>query len=193
MKLREIFRRLTPVQKLLYTLWPVVLILLLTLNLVTLVGLGNYKMDAISHDVTQHMEIEFRDYLLPVETLLNGLVTNVEFMMDSGASTDEIEDYLVEQTELMTGDFAKDSTGLYGYVNGRYVDGAHWVPPEDYVPEQRDWYIETIDAGYRIAYVSPYIDMMTGDSSVTVSHLLKDGKSVIALDLNVDSLQSIIS
>ena len=165
---------------------------LLTHNFTTLVRLGIYRMDSITHDITQHMQIEFEEYLLPVETMINELATNVEQLMDEKATTSEIEDYIVRQTELMTGDFAKDSTGLYGYINGTYIDGAHWVPPEGYNPEERDWYKETLEAGRRIAYVSPYIDLMTGESSITVSKLLKDGKSVVALDLKVTSLQKIV-
>ena len=191
-KITQVFKRLKFRQKLLYLLWPLVLILLLTQNFFTLLDFGDYKMAAISHDLTMHMKIEFENYLIPVETLINGLVTNVEQMMDEGSSAKDIEDYLVRQTDLLTGEFAKDTTGLYGYINGTYVDGAHWVPPEDYDPEKRDWYLETVAAGGRIAYVAPYIDAQSGDSSVTVSRLLKDGKSVIALDLKVTSLQRIV-
>ncbi|MBO4414591.1 MAG: response regulator [Lachnospiraceae bacterium] len=192
MKVDEIFRRLSPTQKLLYTLWPIVLIVLLTFNLVTLISLGDYRMAQTSHDMTLHMQLEFRNYLMPVETLINGLATNLDQMIDDGADYEEFEDYLVTQTDLMTGEFAKDSTGLYGYINGRYVDGAHWIPPEDYVPEERDWYIETIAKGGRVAYVAPYIDAQSGDSSISVSRMLKDGKSVVALDLKVTSLQGIV-
>jgi signal transduction histidine kinase/CheY-like chemotaxis protein len=188
----QVFKRLKTGQKILYVLWPLVLIILLTQNFFASQKLGDYQIDSITHDITLHMQAEFEKYLLPVETLINGLATNVESRMDNGAGAAEIENYLVEQTELMTGEFSKDSTGLYGYINGTYIDGAHWVPPDDYDPEKRDWYIETLAAGKRVAYVSPYIDMMTGDSSVTVSKLLKDGKNVIALDLKVDSLQRIV-
>ncbi len=193
MKLREVYRRLKPASKIIYLLLPLILAVVLVLNFITLIRFGNRQMSSISHDITQHMKIEFEQYLIPVETLINGLVTNVEQMMDEGAGYKEFEDYLVRQTDLMTGDFAKDSSGLYAYINGQYIDGAHWVPPEDYVPEERDWYKDAVDAGYRISYVAPYIDMQTGDSSVTVAHLLKDGKSVIALDLKVTSLQAILN
>ena len=190
LKIREVFKRLKTSRKILYILCPIILIVLLTQNLITLVNLGNYQMDAITHDIIQHLQIEFKNYLIPVETLINGLGTNVEYMLDEGKSTEEIENYIVEQTELMTGEFAKDTTGLYGYVNGKYIDGAHWVPPEGYDPEKRGWYLDTVAAGGRIAYVAPYIDLMTGESSITVAKLLKDGKNVIALDLKLDSLQA---
>ncbi len=192
MKSGEVFVRLKTAQKLLYVLWPVILITLLAQNFTALLKLGNNKMDSISNEVTLNMEKNFRDYLLPVETLINGVTTNLNQMLDDGEGYDEFEDYLVSQTDMLTGDFAKDSTGLYGYINGRYIDGAMWVPPEDYVPQQRDWYIDTIAGGGRITYVAPYIDAQSGDSSVTVSRTLKDGKSVIALDLKTTSLQSII-
>ena len=192
MRLAEIFRRLNLWQKFLYTIWPIILIVLLLLNLVTLVNLGNYRIEQTSHDMTLHMQLEFRNYLTPVETLVNGLATNLEQMLDDGAEYEDFEEYLVTQTELMTGEFAKDSTGLYGYINGRYIDGAHWIPPEDYVPEERDWYIDTVTKGGGVSYVAPYIDAQSGDSSITISRLLKDGKSVVALDLKVTSLQDIV-
>ena len=192
MKFREVFRRLKTSQKIFCVFWPLLLLTMLTHIFVSLVWLGIYRMDSITRDITQHMQIEFEEYLLPVETMINELANQVENMVDAKAQISEIEDYIVRQTELMLSDYAIDSTGLYGYINGVYVDGARWVPPEGYNPEERDWYIETLEAGQRIAYVSPYIDMMTGESSITVSKLLKDGKNVVALDLKVTSLQKIL-
>ena len=111
MRFSELLRRMSLGRKILLVAWPIILILLLSFNLRILVDLGTYKIDAISSSMTQRMKIDFSDYLLPVETLINGLVTNIEARLSEGATIDDIEDYLVEQTDCMTGDFAKDSTG----------------------------------------------------------------------------------
>ncbi|MBP5330980.1 MAG: cache domain-containing protein [Lachnospiraceae bacterium] len=190
--LKEIFMRLKTWQKILYLLWPVVITVILTQNFTTLIKLGNYRMNSISYEMTQRIKLEFDDYLLPVEHLINSMAANIEQMISEGADDEEIESFLVRQTNLMTGDFAGDSTGLYGYINGKYVDGAGWVPPEGYEPTERDWYIDTVAAGNRVAYVAPYIDTMTGENSVTVSRMLSDNDNIVALDLQLGTLQQII-
>ena len=77
----KVFKRLKTSQKILFLLWPIVLIVLLTQNLYTLMGLGSYQMDSITQDILQRMQIEFEEYLIPVETLINGLGTNIEKML----------------------------------------------------------------------------------------------------------------
>ena len=31
------------------------------------------------------------------------------------------------------------TTGIYGWINEEYLDGAGWVPDEDYVATERPW------------------------------------------------------
>ena len=115
----------------------------------------------------------------------------VDEMIREGKSNEEILDYLSAESLSIKKSIDKDYTGLYGWINGEYLDGDGWVPEPDYVPTERPWYRETIADDSDITFVTPYIDAQTGAVLTTVSETLSDGVSVIALDVTLSSVQEI--
>lgn len=113
----------------------------------------------------------------------------VNYMMDNGASSEEILRYLTTEAEHETQQIDENFTGIYGYINGEYLDGIGWVPPEDYVPTSRDWYIAAKEAGGRATIVPPYLDAQTNTVMFSVSQLLADGESVVSLDVALNEVQ----
>ena len=70
-----------------------------------------------------------------LDTTLNALwVTagTVDHMVRNGVTTEEIQRYIVYETEQQKQKINENFTGFYGYINGEYLDGLNWVPPEDY-------------------------------------------------------------
>lgn len=112
-------------------------------------------------------------------------------MMKQGSSSDDIHAYLKDVTARMQQQFDKNFTGLYGYINGEYLDGAGWVPPEDYDPTQRSWYKEALAAGGEMVVSDPYVDAQTGEIVISFTQMLSDGKSVISLDVILNEVQKI--
>lgn len=115
----------------------------------------------------------------------------VNYMMENGASSDEILQYLTAEAEHETKQIDENFTGIYGYINGDYLDGIGWIPPEDYVPTERDWYIAAKEAGGKATIVPPYLDAQTNTVMFSVSQLLSDGESVVSLDIALNEVQSI--
>lgn len=115
----------------------------------------------------------------------------VNYMMDNGASSDEILEYLTAEAEHEAQQIDKNFTGVYGYINGEYLDGIGWVPPEDYVPTEREWYIAAKEAGGKATIVAPYLDEQTNTVMFSVSQLLADGESVVSLDVALNEVQII--
>lgn len=115
---------------------------------------------------------------------------NVERMLKNNAGADEILSYLTIQSEDIIASMDSSYTSLYGYIDGNYLDGSGWVPAADYVPTERPWYVETLEMQQDVAYIRPYLDSKTGEIIMTVTALLSDKKSVIALDLSLGDLQS---
>lgn len=115
----------------------------------------------------------------------------VNYMMEKGASSDEILQYLKAEAEHETRVIDENFTGIYGYINGEYLDGIGWVPPEDYVPTEREWYIAAKKAGGKATIVQPYLDAQTNTIMFSVSQLLSDGESVVSLDVALNEVQSI--
>ena len=116
----------------------------------------------------------------------------VDTMIAAGKSNDEIEQFITDETNYIIATLDPSTTGLYGWINGEYLDGAGWVPEADYVPTERPWYLQTLASNDKITFVEPYIDMQTRTVMMSVSELLSDGKSVVAMDVSLDPMQQIV-
>lgn len=134
---------------------------------------------------------EFDNYLIVRENtvLLAGHV--VEEMNREGKTNSEILEYLESESVSIKKHIDKDYTGLYGWINGEYLDGVGWVPDEDYVPTERPWYLETIADDSDITFVKPYLDDQTKTVLTTMATQLSDGSGVLALDVTLGRIQVI--
>ena len=113
----------------------------------------------------------------------------VEYMLDTGSSLEEIQNFLIEQSKDYAVKVDKNFTGIYGCFNGEYLDGIGWIPEEGYDPTTRPWYKEAIEGNGEPVVVSPYVDAQTGKVMISVSMLLDDKESVISLDMVMDGMQ----
>ena len=116
----------------------------------------------------------------------------VDNMIRDGHSQEEILEYLTNETVAVADSLIADTTGVYGYVRGEYMDGSGWDPGADYVPTERPWYIEAKAGSGRLVIVDPYLDMDTGTIMITITKMLCDAKSVIGIDLSMNALQTIV-
>lgn len=115
----------------------------------------------------------------------------VNYMMVNGASSEEILQYLTAEAEHEKQQIDENFTGIYGYINGEYLDGIGWIPPKDYDPKTRDWYVAAKEAGGKATIVAPYLDAQTNTVMFSVSQLLSDGESVVSLDIALNEVQTI--
>ncbi|MBR1599155.1 MAG: GGDEF domain-containing protein [Lachnospiraceae bacterium] len=116
---------------------------------------------------------------------------SIEKMMDDGESSEAIEAYLNEQTDVFKNALNDDFAGAYGVFDGVYLDGIGWEPEDGYVPEERKWFTDAIEADGEVALVSPYLDKLTGTMMMSISKMLKDGRSVVSIDVSLDTIQNI--
>lgn len=146
--------------------------------------------DSGEHDVTQ-AATEIDCILVESVDIIKFTSYTVNQLIASGASDEDIEHFLVDQTNAYANELNNSTTGLYGVFDGSYVDGSGWEPDEGYVPEERQWYKDAVEAAGDVALVSPYLDQQTGEMIMSVSRLLDDGKSVLALDVSLDEIQKL--
>ena len=172
-------------------------VLLFTAGLATFVGVRIHDMRKetllLQGEVnTQEATLQYDRYLLTRVDIVTLVSSKVESMMASGADSAEIEQYLTEQTNMIIDTLDPETTGLYGLIGGKYVDGAGWVPDADYVPTERPWYIQTTASTRDVTFVEPYLDAQTNTVMMTVSKLLRDGKSVLAMDVSLRPIQELV-
>lgn len=114
-------------------------------------------------------------------------------MIRDGRSQQEILDYLLNQSAAIRNITSGNNPGLYGYINGEYLDGTDtgWIPDEDYDPTVRPWYTGPRASIGSVAVVDPYLDMDSMTIMVAFGKTLCDAKSVISTDISMAPLQSI--
>lgn len=167
------------------------LILMVVINFISFYSNAVSDMYAIGKSSLSQEKEQLNGYLLKGKDVLQVTAITIEHMMKEGASSEEIERFLVEESERYEEDIDENFTGIYGVFNGDYIDGIGWIPDADYVPQEREWYIAAKEAGGRPVIVSPYLDAQTNTVMISVSQLLYDGESVISIDIALDEIQLI--
>ncbi len=166
---------------------------MLLLNLRELMQLGNENAYRNCQNSYLLASREIDEYLHTADEAVESAARRIEEMRVSGATSEEILAYMVRETENMDKRIAGADTGVYGYIDGVYLDGTGWTPEPGYVPTSRPWYAGARRAGGSIAHVSPFDNLQTGLTTITICKLLSDGVSVVAIDFPMEKLQQIIT
>lgn len=142
---------------------------------------------------------DLESYLTVAMTTLRVTADSVDLMEENGNSIEEIRQYIVDETRNLAEQFDENFTGLYAYINGEYLDGLNWEPPEGYDPTERDWYKIALEGNGETVLVSPYVDAQTGSVVITVGRSItssvnsSSGQSgnVVCLDVIVNHLKDV--
>ncbi|MBO5278838.1 MAG: HD domain-containing protein [Lachnospiraceae bacterium] len=144
---------------------------------------------AIGEGSVAEQSERLNNFLLKGLDVLEVTGITVDYMLDEGADSEEILEYLTRQTRDYAEKIDGNYTGIYGLFKGEYLDGVGWIPDEDYDPKTRPWYIAAVEANGAPVIVSPYVDAQTNSVMISVSQMLSDGESVISLDIVMDEMQ----
>jgi len=136
---------------------------------------------------------EIGDFLRVADESIEFSSQRIEEMLSGSASGDEILAFMTRESANLNSRIAGPTTGVYGYIDGVYLDGTGWEPIEGYVPTSRPWYIGAVKAGGEVTHVPPFMNFQTGSTTITVCKVLSDGEDVVAMDLPTDKLQAIVS
>lgn len=143
----------------------------------------------IGERVVSEESEKLNNFLLRGLDVLQVTGLTIDYMMQEKLSSEEIEQYLLHESEAYAAHIDENFTGIYGVFGGEYIDGIGWVPEEDYVPQERPWYLEAVQGNGKPVVVSPYLDAQTDSIMISVSQLLSDGESVVSLDIVMDEMQ----
>ncbi len=147
----------------------------------------------VGEDRISAFGVEMENYLKAAKSSLWVTADTVDHLIRNGTSTQAILEYITEETDNQKWYFDDNYTGIYGYVQGEYLDGLGWTPPENYDPTRRDWYLAAIEAEGDATIVSPYVDAQTGAVIISISRRLSNGTDVLSLDVMMNHIQEIVS
>ncbi len=80
------------------------------------------------------------------------------------------------------------------FYDKRFINGTGWVPPADYDPSKRPWFLQTI-SNNGLTYTDPYQDAITKKMTVTVAKPLRRNGTVVGVvgvDIYVDYLTDLV-
>jgi len=139
--------------------------------------------------------------LREAETILQTVSQSVLIMILRGDSAQVIHEHLIEITDYLSSYDVRIAAfhGVYGFFTvfdssseGLFLDGSGWIPPDDYVPQERPWYKAAVAAGGKIAATTPYISLYPGEPVVSYARLIHDNEGkplgVVSLDVRLDKM-----
>ncbi|MBO4334359.1 MAG: diguanylate cyclase [Desulfovibrio sp.] len=116
----------------------------------------------------------------------------VNEMLAQGLDHETVNHYLVNETAIYAKVIDENTTGVYCYYRGRYLDGSGWTPPKAYQPKERPWYKAALQGQGKIVLAKPYLNIQTEIMMTSVSQLLNDGESVVSMDIFLGGVQSAV-
>jgi signal transduction histidine kinase/CheY-like chemotaxis protein len=139
----------------------------------------------VSMDVTQ---TSVSGSLTETELIFANVVQSVEKMLSDRKTNRDILDYLRATNTYFNAERSPlpDFMKIYAYIDGEWLDGSGWVPPEEYVPESRPWHIGAVNSAGKIFFSEPYQDAETGGMCISFSQKLLNQEGKVAGVLSVD-------
>ncbi len=132
---------------------------------------------------------QFERYLATNSDLVKFTAYTLNEMIVAGKPDEEIQEFLVGQSSAIRNAVIENSTGLYGYINGRFFSGTNWTPPDDYDATERPWYQKPMRYPGEMTILEPYVDVQSGNTMLALGKTLCDAVSVISVDVSLNQMQ----
>ena len=153
--------------------------------------------DSSNRHITEAAQANVNDFAARIEAWIeleeqkvSDIADNIGYEGYDTERREEMFDFLVSKASALPEIYA-----LYVGCPDNYSsfsDG--WIPDEDYIITDRQWYIDAAKADGTIV-TDPYVDASTGKMVVTIARAVRDESgavtSVVAADMFLDELQEI--
>jgi signal transduction histidine kinase/CheY-like chemotaxis protein/HPt (histidine-containing phosphotransfer) domain-containing protein len=138
-------------------------------------GIVKRQVDSNVESIFHNAEAVIRSDFREAEVALINAVYEVQKKLDSGLSPADIQAYLAELNQWlsMPENNVAGYVNICGFIQGVYVDGRGWIPPNNYEPRNYPWYSEARRKRGNIAQGEPFKDLRTGNLVIPFSKILK--------------------
>lgn len=177
-----------------------ILTLIATFLLITLMLVYNFasfyfnavgNMETIGTTKLEQEADQLNAYFDDNKDMLLATAVGIESALLNGADKDTIKGMMEYAGKQYEERHDKSLISIYGIINDVYVSSDGTKPEDDYNIRDSVWYTLAGKAEGQPAIVSPYYDVKLQAMLMTFCIRLKDGKSVIAIDINLDEAEII--
>ena len=138
--------------------------------------------EAEVHDAAVRLDTELRR----MKAVLDTVAVEVEDFLAAGEpSHAQVEAFMREKTRRLKDGVDRNYLELYVARKGWYAGGLGWNPPASFIPERRPWFRRAMASPGRTVLQPPYQAMNRNMLMMAVSRLLRDGRTVLALDVDM--------
>ncbi len=138
---------------------------------------------------SDYLNLQVNAFVAQYQQILEDAAYMVDAMLEQDAQAEEIQTWITAFSQQYDETMQYDESGLYGVVRGEGVYSSGWRPGSQYNIFERPWYLQAVAAGGSCARSMVYTDARTGSRMVSLSKLLSDGESVLALDIRVGDIE----
>jgi len=154
--------------------------------------------DSILSFTNEQIESELISYKILLETFIQ---TVRQMIVDD--NMEKLQHYFntVSAYAISEKSGLKCINGVYGYFDNVFneavfINGINWIPPEDYNPTERMWYINAVKNCGETVETVPHINDYIGDGFfITYSHCVHDDKGghagVVCIDVPLNTIGGI--
>lgn len=126
------------------------------------------------------------------EGLLSTCADYFDQIIERGGGEDEIVQALVLSSEGANDLIGRRVFDMYAVIGGKIYAATPWEGDEDYDYASTEWYASALES-YGPVYTDIYTDVVTGSRVVTLAQRLSGDGNVLATDILLDSLSSVVA
>lgn len=169
----------------------VIFLLVVVLNITFVFNLLAHQTEDLGQMQLENIRSELQGTLDDAERMTLRVAVSAEQMLTSGASQDEFKKFLMhEQREQK---ILSDGVCFNVYMaNPDWIILPEGSLPEDYHAVDRNWYKGAMNNPGKVFISEPHVDAAGHGHCFTVSMMLSDSRTVIALDFNFGGMQASI-
>ena len=166
-------------------------ILIITLNFRLIFNVMSNQTEEIGQMQLESIRSELQTMLTDAENTTLRVAIEAEQMLSMNIPRYQLAAYFGKQQKEQAIIFKDGCMDVY-------IGGKDWaiIPgfdiPDDYHPPERIWYKGAVNNPGKVFITEPYIDARTGVMCFTLSTVLSDGQTVVAMDFNFSNTQKLI-
>ena len=156
-------------------------LIIIALNVKLIFEMTSKQTEEIGQMQLERIRSELQGQLTDAERTLLRVALNAEQMLASGESIEHIRTFFEQEQREQK--FLSNGECFNVYIANRdWAIIPTFDMPADYHATERLWYKGALENPEAIYISEPYMDAMTGEMCFTLSTLLSDGQTVVALD-----------
>jgi len=132
-------------------------------------------------DAISYTEANIKADMLEPETALASVAETIRNMILKGNDSETVREYIQHINTYMQDNEGKrlfGINGFYGFFDvygGRFITGErNWIPPEDYVVQDRPWYEIAVQANGDVGFTQPYYNLASEETTITFARRIFD-------------------